>query len=59
MSDLNKVMNGLKSAFDKVDEERRITLNAAIDRLDEELGDQPQAVTDAVERFIQTMWTVL
>lgn len=57
--DLNRIMNGLKAAYDRMDEQRRVTLNEAIDRLDEELGDQPPEVAEAVERFIQTMWTVL
>lgn len=46
----------LKIAMDRVFEERRARLNAAIQKLDDELGDCDPAIVEAVERFVVAMW---
>lgn len=51
----NGTANRLKQAFDAADDARNAKLNAAIDILDAEMGDDPQTV-EAVRKFIDAMW---
>ena len=46
----------LVTAMDQVFETRRANLNAAIQTLDDELGDCDPQVVEAVERFMLAMW---
>lgn len=46
----------LMQAMDIAFEERRARLNAAIQQMDDDLGEVDQRVTDTIENFIQAMW---